>query len=156
MFVQIKDNSVFRFPYSIQQLRRDNPNTSFPSNPSEEALADFGVYPVFTDTVPEYDQKTHLVEYATAPILRDGRWTLTVEIKPLSQEQLDERRAAEAASVRQERDRLLSDTDWVVVKSMETGAPVPAEWGVYRQALRDITNHVNFPHLAEEDWPVKP
>jgi hypothetical protein len=27
---------------------------------------------------------------------------------------------------------------------------------VYRQALRDITDHVNFPYLADEDWPVKP
>lgn len=26
----------------------------------------------------------------------------------------------------------------------------------YRQALRDITSHVNFPFLNEEDWPVKP
>jgi hypothetical protein len=29
-------------------------------------------------------------------------------------------------------------------------------WVDYRQALRDITNHVNFPYLADEDWPVKP
>jgi hypothetical protein len=36
-------------------------------------------------------------------------------------------------------------------------APVDATaWGTYRQALRDITGHVNFPYLTEADWPVKP
>jgi len=26
----------------------------------------------------------------------------------------------------------------------------------YRQALRDITDHSNWPNLQEADWPVKP
>ena len=26
----------------------------------------------------------------------------------------------------------------------------------YRQALRDITTHSNWPNLNPEDWPVKP
>jgi hypothetical protein len=26
----------------------------------------------------------------------------------------------------------------------------------YRQALRDITNHANWPNLNDEDWPTKP
>jgi len=26
----------------------------------------------------------------------------------------------------------------------------------YRQALRDITTHPNWPNLEESDWPVKP
>jgi hypothetical protein len=25
-----------------------------------------------------------------------------------------------------------------------------------RQALRDITDHVSFPHLQDADWPAKP
>jgi len=31
-----------------------------------------------------------------------------------------------------------------------------AEMTTYRQALRDITDHANFPYLAEDDWPTKP
>ena len=26
----------------------------------------------------------------------------------------------------------------------------------YRQALRDITAHADFPYLVDSDWPVKP
>jgi hypothetical protein len=30
------------------------------------------------------------------------------------------------------------------------------EMATYRQALRDITGHANFPYLEDADWPVKP
>jgi len=31
-----------------------------------------------------------------------------------------------------------------------------AEMTTYRQALRDITTHSNWPNLEEGDWPTKP
>jgi hypothetical protein len=57
---------------------------------------------------------------------------------------------------RKKRDDLLTETDWVVVKAQETSTEVPAEWSTYRQALRDITTHDNWPHLEDGDWPTKP
>ena len=30
------------------------------------------------------------------------------------------------------------------------------EMRTYRQALRDITTHANWPNLADGDWPTKP
>ena len=50
-----------------------------------------------------------------------------------------------AAQIRNRRDALLAKTDWIVVKSLEQGQEVPAEWKEYRQALRDITLQPNFP-----------
>jgi hypothetical protein len=41
--------------YSIGQLRRDNPNTSFPKRPSDELLAGWGIYPLTPTPQPEYD-----------------------------------------------------------------------------------------------------
>jgi hypothetical protein len=57
-------------------------------------------------------------------------------------------------SIRSERDTLLKDTDWIVAKSLEQGAPVPDQWKAYRQALRDITEQAGFPENIE--WPEKP
>jgi hypothetical protein len=37
-----------------------------------------------------------------------------------------------------------------------TDVTMSAEMAAYRQALRDITTHANFPNLTEEDYPVKP
>jgi hypothetical protein len=58
-----------------------------------------------------------------------------------------------AAEVRTERDAKLTESDWTQVAD----APVDqAAWATYRQALRDIPTHANFPNLTETDWPTKP
>jgi hypothetical protein len=59
-----------------------------------------------------------------------------------------------ASTVRQQRDNLLSTSDWVVIKSQETEQPVPPEWVAYRQALRDITDQPGFP--LDVVWPTAP
>ena len=46
VYVKIQDGEVLAYPYSIAQLKLDNPNTSFPSPISENVLEDFDVYPV--------------------------------------------------------------------------------------------------------------
>lgn len=58
----------------------------------------------------------------------------------------------QAAAVRQQRDRLLTETDWVVVKALETSTVVPANYVTYRQELRDITLQAGFPSTVT--WPV--
>ena len=69
-------------------------------------------------------------------------------------------RAAE--EVRTKRDSLLAESDWVTVKAVDQnaqdslGVQVPQVWLDYRQALRDITQHANFPNLQDTDWPVAP
>lgn len=60
-------------------------------------------------------------------------------------------RAAE--EVRTKRDSLLAECDWTQVLD----APVDQiAWATYRQALRDITKHANFPNLQDTDWPETP
>ena len=58
---------------------------------------------------------------------------------------------------RQERDALLKESDWVTAVTMETGNPIPEEWATYRQALRDIPTHPDWPFIRVEPvWPTKP
>lgn len=52
-----------------------------------------------------------------------------------------------------ERAQLLEQSDWVVVRSIETGTPIPEVWVKYRQALRDITKQPGFPESYR--WPPK-
>lgn len=61
-----------------------------------------------------------------------------------------------AKTMRQKRDTKLDDTDWVVIKSQELGESVPEVWLEYRQSLRDISKHSNWPNLSDSDWPAKP
>ncbi len=55
---------------------------------------------------------------------------------------------------RQERDKLLNNSDWVVVKALEQGEPVPENWRTYRQQLRDITQQPGYPLTIT--WPTPP
>ena len=56
--------------------------------------------------------------------------------------------------LRIERNYRLSQTDWVVAKSTETGTAISDEWKTYRQALRDITKTATS--LDDVTWPTKP
>jgi hypothetical protein len=57
-------------------------------------------------------------------------------------------------SVRDERDRLLLETDWVVLSAIERGNTVPQYWLDYRQKLRDIPSQPEFPYQVL--FPVAP
>ena len=65
-----------------------------------------------------------------------------------------ERLEQAAESARNQRDRLLTETDWVTIRATDTGDPVPTEWQTYRQALRDIPEQTGFPE--EIEWPQEP
>ena len=58
--------------------------------------------------------------------------------------------------LRQTRNRLLADTDWVVIKEREEGGSVSnfADWKTYRQALRDITK--TYKTIDTVKWPTAP
>ena len=58
----------------------------------------------------------------------------------------------QAKTSRLERNTLLTETDWWCL-SDRTATQAQLD---YRQALRDITSHANWPNLNEADWPVKP
>lgn len=60
------------------------------------------------------------------------------------------------AAVRGHRAMLLAACDWVNGADVTLSDEKKAEWVAYRQALRDITNHPNFPNLLFEDWPEEP
>jgi hypothetical protein len=57
-----------------------------------------------------------------------------------------------AASNRTKRDTLLAETDYLALSDNT----LTSEMSTYRQALRDISSHANWPNLADDDWPTKP
>jgi len=58
--------------------------------------------------------------------------------------------------LRMERDLLLNESDWVVIKAQETGASVPSAWTKYRQELRDITKTYKSMDDKGFAFPTKP
>ena len=79
----------------------------------------------------------------------DGVTTTKAEHEAAYLAKLD---ADKAASIRSTRDAKLAETDWTGMSDVTMTEAMTT----YRQALRDITAHANFPNLEEADWPTKP
>jgi len=58
-------------------------------------------------------------------------------------------------NIRQQRDRLLTESDWVVIKAKEEhiNTSIDSNWMDYRTALRDITSQSDPDDIT---WPTKP
>ena len=55
---------------------------------------------------------------------------------------------------REERNQLLLDSDWTQLSDVNQRTRYA--YVGYRQALRDLTDHENWPQLTADDWPKKP
>ena len=150
MYVLAPNQTVEIYPYSIGDLRRDNPNTSYPRNPSDTVLASWNVFPVTDEPTPVYNPATQNCNQID-PTLIDGKWVMTWAVTPATPEQIAERTSAKESEVRQQRNQLLSACDWTQLPD----APVDtAAWATYRQELRDLTAQAGFPW--EVVWPEEP
>ena len=151
------------------ELRRDNPNMSLPKVWNEFTFDALNVDPVLYSSKPTegigayqsvrrngvtQDAKGNWVEaWEIADMFsdttEDGVTTTKAEHEAAYQTRLD---TDAAERNRNERDRRIAETDWWASSDLT----MTAEQTAYRQALRDITTHDNWPHLGESDWPVKP
>ena len=152
MYVKVVNSTIDIFPYSISQLRSDNPTTSFPQKMSDSLLASFGVYKVTVKSKPTYNASTQKVTADSTPSLVNGEWVLDWQVESLVGQELTDRNDYEAKSNRQKRDSMLVETD----KYGLSDVTMSAEMTTYRQALRDLPTHANWPNLEPTDWPVKP
>jgi hypothetical protein len=59
-----------------------------------------------------------------------------------------------AESLRMQRDQKLTGTDWSQVADSALSDKDKQAYRDYRQALRNITNHANWPNLTDQDWPT--
>ena len=150
------------------QWRSANPNTSLPRVWKAATLDALDLDPVLRSpaaTVGQYqtsardgveqDANGNWVEKYVARDMfadttdEDGVTTTKAEHEAAYQATLD---ANTATANRTKRDGLLAATDYFAL----TDVTMDAAMTTYRQALRDITAHENFPYLTDEDWPVAP
>ena len=95
-------------------------------------------------------------------------WLDKTQTKPTEEElnnKITELNAQEPFRLlREERNRRLTECDWIVTKYAEYGYNIPKEWRTYRQALRDLPSISYRPELDEFGdlkmdsvaWPTPP
>lgn len=141
MFIKVTNGSPEI--YTIGQLRRDNPQISFPKDIPDETLEDYSVYRVKETSAPNIDSKTH--RHKQSFDLIDGEWTQVWQVIELPKNEAE-------ANVRGYRNRLLAECDWT--QGRDIADEVASRWAAYRQALRGIPQQVGFPY--DVAWPAKP
>lgn len=88
MYVLAPNQTVEKFPYSIGDLRKDNPQTSFPKNPSVAMLASYNVFPVVS-TGAQYDQATQVATQDGCAYSQDRqRWEATWTVRDKTAEEI--------------------------------------------------------------------
>lgn len=148
LLVKIVNNEITAYPYTIQQFREENKQTSLPHDISEEFLAEHGVFRVYESPWPgNIDAGLYRI-WQDAPVKKeDGRWYMKYNSGPWPED-------VAIANMRNRRNGMIKDTDWRAYPDSPGTAEERQAWLDYRQALRDITNQAGFPFNIV--WPAIP
>ena len=133
--------------YSLARFREDQWPRAFSKPISDETLAGYGIYPYTRPDRPDVDHLTAKVVDGSFTQDTVGNWSL-----PYVVEQLDQATAEQ--NVRDRRDALLRDCDWVTIRAKELGQSVPLDWYNYRGDLRQVPEQAGFPYSVI--WHTKP
>jgi hypothetical protein len=141
-------NDTINYPYTINELRNSYPNTSLPSELTDDALIEWDMYVVQPTPMP-VDYTKNITE--GTPTLINGVYYKSWNQTNATSEEISYRIENQWEAVRVLRNQLLSECDWTQL------ADIPTEtkelWTTYRAQLRDITSQSNPFSI---NWPVKP
>lgn len=163
MFVKILNNTIVKFPYSFADLQQENPYSNFGSNTdicylyssTEDAIkTGCQIQSVYILDQPEYDISQKKIVHQSSPQLVNNTWQLGWDIIDLTTNEKNELNFKQKIKIREERNRLLQETDWTQLKDSPLDITKQNEFLEYRKLLRDISNQPSFPWNII--WPNKP
>lgn len=163
MYVLAPNQQVEKYPYSIGQLRKDNPQVSFPRNPGDAVLAYYNVFFVAPSPQPSFAKMTQRIE-ETAPQLVDGAWEQSWAVVALTveeQQQVLQRIEQDVTEQTQQRlDAFAQTRNYDGVLSLCTYAtsadPKFKQEGQYGVEARDATWAKLYEILAEVEAGTRP
>lgn len=151
MYLRVSGSQII-YPFSVQRLKSENKNVSFPSVITDEVLATFDVYPVkLVNGNYDSDYTKDVVE--VTPTLSGSVYVQTYETTDADELTITTRKEVKWEEIREERNRLLSECDWTQFQDSPITGSKLTEWQTYRQTLRDVTNQENPYNIT---WPSKP
>jgi len=139
-YVKVVNSRVEKYPYTIADLRSENPNDSIDEWFSEAMTFKYGVFPVHEVSRPS-DYTKNYVEGEPSFVV--SKWVQTWVESPASDDEIANRLLVKWDEIRRERNRLLSKCDWTQLEDSPLTPEKKDEWASYRQYLRDITEITN-------------
>jgi hypothetical protein len=167
--VLIRNGEVVTFPCSLAQLRKDNPQTSFPKKIPDALAASFGVFPVTVADRPA-QQASAVLERDAAPLLIAGEWVLGWSQRAKTESELADELAARRDEGKAEcRRRIFAVVDEMAQINLAAAAGAgllsDAQRGAYIAGLGWITQMRGaWPDLVDSgadladdaNWPAVP
>ena len=151
MYLKVSGSTI-TYPYSVQNLKNENLNTSFPTIITDSLLESFNIYKVEPRS-SGYDSDDSKDVTELTPTLSGSVYVQTYSITDADEETINKRREIKWSEVRSNRDSLLSECDWTQFNDSPISGSTLIDWQTYRQSLRDITNQ-STPY--DITWPNKP
>ena len=147
MQIRIRETGAVMYESEFRAL---HPNTSMPQLLTEATLKSFDAEVVFEG--PQAQPTRYQVAYRNGVELVDGKWYTKYSVSDMTAEAKTALDASQAKSMRNQRDRLIAETDWTQGKDIADS--VSAKYTTYRQALRNVPTQSGFPWTVQ--WPTKP
>ena len=151
MYLKVSGSTI-TYPYSVQNLKIDNQNTSFPTIITDSLLETFGVYNVELKYSGYDDDYTKDVVEVT-PTLSGSVYVQTYEISDADEATINTRKEIKWSDIRDSRNTLLSNSDWTQFQDSPITGSQLTDWQNYRQSLRDVTTQSDPYNIV---WPTKP
>ena len=146
LIAKVEDGQVI----NVSDYRDMFPNTSFPaSGPDAEFLEANSC--MMVTMWKTYNQLTEKLA-SVAPYI-EGNTVYTIDVEPLTPEEIEANTQSQWSKVRAQRDALLQACDWTQLPDVPLDTEQKQAWVAYRQALRDVTSQAD-PYNIE--WPVAP
>lgn len=126
MFIKAKNNEVIKYPYIMNDLYAEYPNTSFPDKLENSTLAEFDIYIVKQQQKPQVDYTQNVIE--ETPNLVNDEWHQNWVVTDATQEEIEQRKAEMINEVKQKRaDAYRNESDPLFFKA-QRGESTMAEW----------------------------
>ena len=170
--IRIRETSEVLSETSFRILHKKT-RPVLPNVLTEEILDSFGADPVFEGPQPTLTPPYEISVYDGVKQDETGKWFVVYNIGPTFNEYADENGyiytveeqmnsykaiidESISSDVRNTRNQYLSKTDWTQIPDSPLSEDQRTAWANYRKSLRDLTDHENFPHLSNSDWPTQP
>jgi hypothetical protein len=128
MYVLAPNQTVEKFPYSVNELKQDHPQTSFPANPSEAMLASYDVFPVLSTGVEHNPETQVATQEGCAYNTERQRWETSWTVRDKTAEELQAEAEAQAARIETQRaEAYRIESDPLFFKS-QRGEATHQEW----------------------------
>jgi hypothetical protein len=151
MYLKVSGSTI-TYPYSVQNLKNENPSISFPTIISDSLLESFNIYQVEVRNSGYDNDDTKDVTEIT-PTLSGSVYIQTYSVTDADTETINKRKEIKWSEIRSTRNTLLTESDWTQFQDSPITGSVLTDWQTYRQSLRDVTNQSDPYNIS---WPNKP